>query len=257
MTERGWLGKPQQIFGTYGYMPPEQVRPPRGGKATVLPTTDIFSFGVMMYELLVGKLPFGELRTEADLMPYLNHGRDGIWDRAALKNIRSEVNWLEIIEGCLVPNFQQRLQNIDEVLSLFPTGSVNTSRKHTTVHGKMLLRIMQGEEYGKTYMLDDLISSSRSIITVGRYDEDVINDIPIVEEHSSYVSRKHCTIERNISNQSWYIRDGQWERGSTNGWKYSLNGTFLNSTEVNIRGTQLRDGDIISIGDVKLRVELY
>ena len=190
-------------------------------------------------------------------MPYLNHGRDGIWDRAALKNIRSEVNWLEIIEGCLVPNFQQRLQNIDEVLSLFPTGSVNTSRKHTTVHGKMLLRIMQGEEYGKTYMLDDLISSSRSIITVGRYDEDVINDIPIVEEHSSYVSRKHCTIERNISNQSWYIRDGQWERGSTNGWKYSLNGTFLNSTEVNIRGTQLRDGDIISIGDVKLRVELY
>ena len=116
---------------------------------------------------------------------------------------------------------------------------------------------MQGEEYGKTYMLDDLISSSRSIITVGRYDEDVINDIPIVEEHSSYVSRKHCTIERNISNQSWYIRDGQWERGSTNGWKYSLNGTFLNSTEVNIRGTQLRDGDIISIGDVKLRVELY
>ena len=257
MTERGWLGKPQQIFGTYGYMPPEQVRPPRGGKATVLPTTDIFLFGVMMYELLVGKLPFGELRTEADLMPYLNHGRDGIWDRAALKNIRSEVNWLEIIEGCLVPNFQQRLQNIDEVLSLFPTGSVNTSRKHTTVHGKMLLRIMQGEEYGKTYMLDDLISSSRSIITVGRYDEDVINDIPIVEEHSSYVSRKHCTIERNISNQSWYIRDGQWERGSTNGWKYSLNGTFLNSTEVNIRGTQLRDGDIISIGDVKLRVELY
>lgn len=45
MTERGWRGKPSQIFGTYPYMPPEQVNPPRGGQATVLPNTDIFSFG--------------------------------------------------------------------------------------------------------------------------------------------------------------------------------------------------------------------
>lgn len=257
MTERGWLGRPQQIFGTYGYMPPEQVRPPRGGRATVLPTTDIFSFGVMMYELLVGRLPFGELRTEIDLMSYLNHGRDGIWDRTALKRIRSDVDWPEIIEGCLVPNFQQRLQNIDEVLSLFPAGSVHAPRRHATAHGRMLLRIMQGEEYGKTYRLEEFISPRRSIITIGRYDEAVTNDIPIVEEYSSYVSRRHCTIERNNSDQSWYIRDGQWRQGAANGWQYSLNGTFVNSSEVSMRGTQLRDGDIISIGDVKLRVELY
>ena len=44
MTERNIFGKPYQIFGTYAYMPPEQVNRARG-EATVLPTTDIFSFG--------------------------------------------------------------------------------------------------------------------------------------------------------------------------------------------------------------------
>ena len=46
MTERNIFGKPNQIFGTYAYMPPEQVNRMRG-EATVLPTTDIFSFGVL------------------------------------------------------------------------------------------------------------------------------------------------------------------------------------------------------------------
>ena len=37
MTERNIFGKPCQIFGTYAYMPPEQVN---RGRSTVLPTTD-------------------------------------------------------------------------------------------------------------------------------------------------------------------------------------------------------------------------
>ena len=43
MTERNILGRPQQIFGTYAYMPPEQVNRLRGD-ATVLPTTCHISF---------------------------------------------------------------------------------------------------------------------------------------------------------------------------------------------------------------------
>ena len=51
MTQRNIFGKPNQIFGTYAYMPPEQAMRARGG-ATVLPTTDIFSFGVLVFQLL-------------------------------------------------------------------------------------------------------------------------------------------------------------------------------------------------------------
>lgn len=259
MTERGWLGRPQQIFGTYGYMPPEQVRPPRGGNATVLPTTDIFSFGVMMYELLVGHLPFGELRSEADLIPYLNNGKHGIWDRDALRSLRSTVNWLQVIECCLIPDFKHRAQNIDDILSLFPQQSVTpqVSSPREEVQGRILLRIMQGEEYGRTYVLDELIHANRALLTIGRQSEDVHNDIPILEEQSRYISRKHCTLELNRKTQGWHIRDGQWEQYSPDGWKHSLNGTYLNSSEVSVLGTPLCNGDIISIGDVKMRVETY
>ncbi len=44
---------------------------------------------------------------------------------------------------------------------------------------------------------------------------------------------------------------------AANGWKHSLNGTFVNSTEVTEAGYFLQAGDIISIGDTKLRVEAY
>jgi serine/threonine protein kinase len=87
MTERNLFGKPKQIFGTYAYMPPEQIKPKRGD-ATILPTTDIFSFGVMMYQLITSVLPFGRLDNESDLVWYLKNGREGVWDRNKLKKRR-------------------------------------------------------------------------------------------------------------------------------------------------------------------------
>ena len=118
MTERNILGKPQQIFGTYAYMPPEQVNPHRD--ATVLPTTDIFSFGVMMYQLITGNLPFGTLRDENELVLYLKAGKEGKWNRSALRMSAYGTMFLPVIEGCLVPDFKQRLQSVDDVLALLP-----------------------------------------------------------------------------------------------------------------------------------------
>ena len=52
----------------------------------------------------------------------------------------------------------------------------------------------------------------------------------------------------------WIIRDGQWRNQQ---WKNSMNGTYVNSTEVGCHGFVLQVGDIITIGDTKLRVEGY
>ncbi|MDR1499529.1 MAG: protein kinase [Tannerellaceae bacterium] len=264
MTERSILGKPRQIFGTYAYMPPEQVKPKRGD-ATVLPTTDIFSFGVLMFQLITGELPFGPLRDENDLVKYLKRGSEGDWNGTMLRRM-SEYSFFEtVIKGCLQPDYKARIQSAEYALQLFPaTESVTTSKTShegsgfsTEVQKGVLLRIMQGEEYGKEYKLNDLLKGRKLSLTIGRLDPGVENSVAILEERSCYMSRRHCTIEWKTKDHVWFIRDGQATRQSTAGWNPSTNGTFVNSKEVSTSGMYFYPGDIISMGDTKLRAEGY
>ena len=259
MTEMNIVGKPKQIFGTYAYMPPEQVNPRRD--ATVLPTTDIFSFGVMMYQLITGFLPFGDLNDEKSLIPYLKKGKQGNWNRESLINSSAGKDWYNLIEGCLQPQIQNRLQDVDSVLKTLPFGQRQIFEEYHSdsfskkiVNG-LLLRVMHGEEHGRIYYLDDIVNRKRnSILLMGRLNMQSTNDIAIREDNSTYVSRSHCTLELDYNLGEWVIRDGQWQSKQ---WRKSTNGTFLNSSEVNMIGSVIKPGDIISIGDTKLRVEAY
>lgn len=266
MTERNILGKPKQIFGTYAYMPPEQLKPNKD--ATVLPTTDIFSFGVMMYQLLTGELPYGQLESERDLVQYMKRGRNGEWDRRRLEGSDYGRQWASLIEGCLNPNYQQRLQSAEDAIGLVPASRFASASARqapaeeakdyqTRIVNGVLLRIMQGEEYGRVYRLDDMLQGDCAILSMGRRDEGIFNNIPITENNSSYISRRHCTLELDYEIGSWVIRDGQWDRYVTGGWKRSTNGTYVNSKEVTVDGIPFSPGDIISIGDTKLRAEAY
>ncbi|MCM1033202.1 MAG: FHA domain-containing serine/threonine-protein kinase [Odoribacter sp.] len=267
MTERNFMGRPKQIFGTYAYMPPEQVKPVRD--ATVLPTTDIFSFGVMMYQLLCGgKLPFGVLEGERDLVPYLERGRLGNWDRTPLMSMPDGQQWLRLLEGCLNPDFQKRIQSAGDAINIVPRTA--TTRNHATsdadrsddfcrkITNGVLLRVMQGEEYGRIYRLDDMLKGDCAVITLGRRDPSVHNDIDIKETQSVYLSRRHCTFELDYAQGQWVVRDGQWVMNTGGSrWQRSTNGTFVNSSEVSTEGMVVTPGDIISVGDVKLRAEGY
>lgn len=262
LTQRGIFGIPQQQFGTFPYMPPEQINP-RRGNATVLPTTDIFSFGVMMYQLLTYELPFGECVTESDLPAYVERGRKGMWNRALLLQMPNGKSWEKMIEGCLVPNFKERFQSVDEVLSLMPQSAKsnvyrpilnNSFESWHQGNSGIQLHIMQGEEYGKIYRLDDMVNGVCRLLTMGREDNETVNSIPIKDTLNAYISRYHCTLEQNAETEQWIIRDGQWRNRQ---WKNSMNGTYVNSTEVGVNGFVLQVGDIITIGDTKLRVEGY
>ncbi len=264
LTERNTFGIPKEMFGTFAYMPPEQVNPKRGD-ATVLPTTDIFSFGVMMYQLITATLPFGPLEDEKDLYQYITNGKNGNWDRQSLQRTPHGGEWETLIARCLEPNFRQRLQTTDEVIELLPRRSHTANHVENsvaediyTVRQGYALRIMQGEEYGQVYRLNALMNNlGRRILTMGRHAEGVNNTINIRETESCYISRKHCTLEYNVQYNKWLLRDGQWDMHATNAWHLSLNGTYVDSTELDKNGIYLQPGNIISIGDVKLRVEGY
>lgn len=271
-THLNIFGKPNQMFGTWAYMPPEQVKLIRGG-ATVKFTTDIFSFGVLAYQLITGKLPFGKLDSHNDLAAYTTRGEKGKWDRQTLVAAPNGQQWMNMIEGCLIPDFRKRLQNVSQVISLVPQLSVQKRAGNDVInmapqspmrltpvyipkqitHG-YALRIMQGEEHGHVFDLTKMVKTTRRrIITVGRHPS---NNVFIRSVYSDFISRHHCTIEASADGGQWLVQDGQWF-SPQEGWKLSKNGTYVNSIPVSQKGYYLKPGDIIAMGDVTLRFENY
>ena len=259
MTERNIFGKPYQIFGTYAYMPPEQVNRARGN-STVLPTTDLFSFGVMMYQLLTGVLPFGPLEDENDLVRYQRRGKAGEWDRTRLLSVDGGRQWERLIARCLVPDLKERIQTAREAMELVPrtSSSLSVSRQVMApqiapepVQKGTRLRIMQGMEHGKEYDLIALMQETgRRLVTVGRDDS---NMIQLKDYSESYLSRRHFTLEEPHPGV-WNLRDGQWD-AETASWIPSTNGTYVNSRAASQNGIHIGNGDIITAGDIKMRFE--
>jgi len=265
MTQCNIFGKPNQIFGTYAYMPPEQANRVRGG-ATVLPTTDIFSFGVLAYQLLTGVLPFGRLETHNDLAEYQIRAKNGTWSRERLGVLPDGQRWTRVIEGCLTPDFRSRLQTIDDVFRYMPEAPrrlANQQLRPVPIQPPVYvanvqrqapgfyLRVMQGEEYGRVYNLSEMLRQGQRVFSIGRHPG---NDIYIKSDFTDFLSRRHCTLE--VGEGKWMVRDGQWHH-DTHRWEESRNGTFVNSRPVTTYGYYLASGDIIAIGDVTLRFEFY
>ncbi len=81
------LTQTNSVMGSVHYLPPEQAN---GGSATI--KSDIYSLGIMMYELITGKIPFkGESAVEIAIKQM----------KEQLPNMRSDI-----------PNVPQRVENI-------------------------------------------------------------------------------------------------------------------------------------------------
>ena len=254
MTKRNLFGIPKEIFGTYAYMPPEQLKPK---DATKLPTTDIFSFGVLVFELFTsGKLPFGQLQIESDLGEYVLRINTGRFDD--IHKYREDVPqfWCEIIGGCLQHDYKKRFQSVDEILTKLGKPSPTPVKRYYCGKNEFAIQIMQGEEPGKVYNLFKLLQEDEDgKLTVGRKNDIINNDIDLQEDSTCFISRRHATIEKLLQPQSgWFIKDGQWSREKRI-WQNSLNGTYVNSRQV-MPGERVKinPDDIITIGDTTLKV---
>ena len=262
MTQVDWKLRPKEIFGTHAYMAPEQRDQARGG-ITRLPTTDIFSFGVLTYQLLTGRLPFGRLETYDDLPAYKDRSENEKWDEAPLRYIDQGQLWSRLIEGCLRKDYTKRLQTAAAVDRLLLC--VNDTRKDvkrpimasyrpSTVTRGFRLRVLNGQEHGRIYDLNTERDGRRAtLFTIGRHED---NDICVRSDYSDYLSRHHCTLEADRDAKQWRLLDGQWDFKLRERIP-SRNGTYVNSSPVRQIGYYLKPGDIITLGDLTIRFENY
>lgn len=101
------LTKAGAIFGTPEYMSPEQA----GGKK-VSPSSDIYSLGVLMYEMIAGKLPF----SDDNYMKVLHKHQYEIPDMPSAVNSSVPSSMDRIIMSCLEKHPEKRFSSMFRLL---------------------------------------------------------------------------------------------------------------------------------------------
>jgi len=261
LTERNIFGKVEHIFGTWAYIAPEQANNKIAFKALDA-VADIFSFGIMMFELFTGRYPFPpyKIETEKDLLEYLDNAKKGNYNGLSLYRDRIPETWKAIIQKSIEPDFQHKrfksVQDIIRRLGYVPQQRVHTIHTGDKLKNNLAIQVTYGEELNQLFDLVTLFEKKNGaarLLTIGRKDPSVNNDVEIVETQTRYISRRHAIIEKWEEPACWMIRDGQWNDGSSQ-WAPSLNGLYVNGQKVNIDGKEITPGDIITMGDTTLRM---
>lgn len=133
------INKDQSIMGTIAYMAPEQIK----GQPAVV-QTDVFSFGVVLYEMITGTLPFDGLYEAEILYAIINE------DPQAVNAIRSEcpASIADIVTKCLEKEPKDRFRNMTEIIAalnddsfqlvnMLPSGKHNLPTQLTSFIGRI------------------------------------------------------------------------------------------------------------------------
>jgi non-specific serine/threonine protein kinase len=142
--------------GTIPYMAPEQLR----GDHTDT-RADIFSFGVLLYECLTGRLPFpGE--TAIDVLHAILR-QPPVPLRVLISDVSPQ--WEQLVQGCLTKDPEQRIRSMRDVVNGLPKESARTTRAEKSVAVLYFenLSSTKDDEYLRDGITEDVITDLSKI----------------------------------------------------------------------------------------------
>jgi serine/threonine protein kinase len=255
--------KEGEVKGALSYLSPEQIQ-----CEPVTPLADIYSLGIVLYEILTGQHPFGDVPIHTmldnhlheplpllcDVNPSLPRDLDIVIQRATAK----EANQRYPDALSLATAFREAAGQTAELSaqSLFTQNTPVEIVRHGTktahfVSGMGLRLDITSWGHHESITLDanemaDFSAEKRDLV-LGRYDP-VTGSTPDIDltpycTDTSGVSRLHVALRRR-SNNILIVDLG------------SVNGTYLNSQRIGVgEPSVLCDGDVFFLG--KLRIQVF
>ncbi|MBN1995783.1 MAG: protein kinase [Anaerolineae bacterium] len=227
------LTMPGQVLGTMAYAAPEQIQ-----EGEIDTRVDIYSLGIVLYELLTGKLPFAGETTFDFLMARLTD------PPAPLLKINPDAPplFVPILDKALAQEPEDRYQTMIEFSGALKEAQRELTSLMTTTESvkakrrepKVRLTVSPGGQ--------EILISGQPELIIGRASKDKVPGIDLAPYGGSKagVSRQHSRLV-NQDNE-WFIEDLS-----------STNGTFVNGIKLTPRQmVTLKNNDLIRCGQIEL-----
>ena len=163
-SEDNFVTNPYSIVGTPSYMSPEQVR---GARLT--PQSDLFSTGVLLFELFTGKNPFLKENVTLTLNEIMSYSEDSLEGR--IKELPEEIR--DVIYRLLRKKPEQRYQNAQEALN-----DMNVSLEQQTLVINRDGKKIKQERTKMVAVIAALVIIFTAIIAIQVFNKNEKNKIP-------------------------------------------------------------------------------